>query len=625
MPANPPIVGITLISAIVCSLGIHRVLTDRTPTNALSSTATAVSDESVHTAIVPASTAQIEPVPPSGQNLPWAQFRGPNGQGDASDSRVPTEWSNEKNIIWKTKLVGRGASAPIIVDDNVFVTAYTGYGIKPGESAKKSDLRLHLICIDRKTGTQNWVRTIKGSVASQEPSENFLVHGFASSTPACDGERVYAFFGASGVFAFDIDGKYLWQADVGTGTDNFGSSASPMIYEDLLIVNASIESKRLFAFNKLNGRLIWITEDVERTFSTPVIAKSPTGRTELILNQSFFVHGIDPANGKKLWTCKGIQDYVVPLPIVNGDTVYCSGGKQPRIMAIKLGGNNNVTESHKLWENPLVGNVPTPLLDNNELFVVGENGILQQFSTETGKRGFKKRVKSKQKVFAGLVKSRDHYFVATPGLGISVIDPKQNHKVIATNRPDSESAGVLSGVSISGDNLFYRTDDWIYCVGTNANAAAQQRLTIDESDGLIEPRTKFAVNPGTGAPKLYVRYMTGSKQDTAAVVLRPYDSIIDTSEEREKLTAIVSSYWDQYEAIRVEEKSLLMKQNKIPNEEYIGGFAEIERKMMALDSKVRKDVRPRFSKEQMAKHLKEHQEWLKSQEEKKKKAASSNE
>jgi hypothetical protein len=118
---------------------------------------------------------------------PWSQFRGENGQGDCSGSVIPTHWDNETNTVWKTRLAGRGASTPIIVDDNVFVTAYTGYGIEPGDKTRKSDLRLHLICLDRESGKQKWQRTIKGSPAAQRPSENSLIHGSASSTPVCDG------------------------------------------------------------------------------------------------------------------------------------------------------------------------------------------------------------------------------------------------------------------------------------------------------------------------------------------------------------------------------------------------------------------------------------------------------
>lgn len=549
---------------------------------------------------------------------PWPQFRGINGQGDCSNSVVPIQWDDDSNIVWKTRLVGRGASTPVIVGDNVFLTSYTGYGLEPGEKTKKSDLRLHLICMDRESGQQKWVRTVKGSPAAQRPSENSLLHGSASSTPVCDGERVFVFFGVSGVHAFDIDGKFLWQTDVGSGTDNFGSSASPMLLGDTLIVNASIESKRLFGLNKLTGQPVWIVDDIIRTWTTPVVGKSKEGREELIVSQSHFVHGIDPKTGEKLWTCDGIQDYVVPLPVIdpNSDVVYCSGGKQSRIMAIRLGGSGDVTATHKLWESPMMGNVPSPLLHQSQLHIVSENGILQRISTSDGKPDSKIRVKIKQKVFASLVKSRSHFYITTPGLGVSVIDPDNDYKVVATNRLDADSANALSAISISGNRLFYRSDDWMYCVGFNSGAALVQKMDLGSGtqQQLVTPARKPELNPETGSPKIYVRYMSGSKEDTAALVLRPYDSVITPGEERKTLTNMVTKNWDQYVSIRDQAKALIMKQNSMPEKEYIESFATIEEQMNALDRTIRREVRASFSAEQMAQHNREHKAFMKARE-----------
>lgn len=606
MLAKPQITAIALVSFVVIAAVSYGLVSQDEPEQTAEKQSAAKQSVAKQTVVIENEVVRS-----------WSQFRGLNGQGDCSESVIPAQWDDDTNLVWKTRLVGRGASTPVIVDKNVFITAYTGFGLEPGEKAAKSDLRLHLICIDRESGQQKWVRTVKGSPAAQMPTENFLRHGSASSTPVCDGERVYAFFGASGVHAFDIDGKFLWQADVGSGTDNFGSSASPMLLDDILVVNASIESKRLFGLDKRTGQPTWIVDDVERSWTTPVIAKSKEGREELILNESYSVHGIDPKTGDKLWTCDGIQDYVVPLPVVDPseDVVYCSGGKQSRMMAIRLGGSGDVTETHKLWESSLIGNVPTPLLHNGQLHIVGENGILQRFSTGDGKLKSKSRIKSKQKVFAGLVKSRDHLFVTMPGLGISVIDPKDDYKVVSTNQPDAEAADVLSAVSISGNKLFYRSDDWMYCVGFNSESPKVQKVTLDSgADQLVTPLTKHDLNPDSGRPKIYVRYMTGSMEDTAAIVLRPYDSVITPGEERETLTEMVTVKWDEYVSIRAQAKALVMKQNSIPAEEYVASFATIEEQMKALDRAIRRKVRASFTPEQMAQHNREHEAFVKARE-----------
>ena len=559
-------------------------------------------------------------VPHSSTDDDWAEYRGSNGQGDGTMSVIPTQWSNKKNIVWKTKLIGRGASSPIIVGDRVFITAYTGFGIAAYERAKKSDLRLHLVCLDRATGKQKWIRSIQGSPAVQTPNEDFLLHGSASSTAVSDGERVYAFFGVSGVFAFDMDGKFLWQADVGSSTHNFGTSASPTIYQDLLIVNASIESKQVFAFDKLNGSVKWILDNVEQSWSTPSVGVSAEGRPELIVSESFFVHGINPLTGEKYWTCDGIQDYVVPRPVVHDDMAFVSGGKESRIMGIRLGGTGEVTKINKLWESRLIGNVPTPVYLNGQLFVVGENGILQRFSADTGKLLNKDRVKVKQRVFAGLVKSRDHFFIATSGLGVTVIDQAKPNKVLKSNLVDPGGAVVRGDCSIAGNRLFYRTDDWLYCVGHHRGPPNENEVEIDQQPEVIVPKPKPDFDEAQLKTKQYVRYMSGTKEETIALLLRPYDSIITPGEEREKLNQLVGGYWDQYVEIRADHHQVLMKQNLISDEAYIAEFDTIGQRMMALERLVRSKVRPTFSKEQMAKHKAEAEAWLEKQAEKKKSA-----
>jgi outer membrane protein assembly factor BamB len=184
----------------------------------------------------------------------WSQFRGPSGNATSSNSSVPTQWSETENIAWKTRLPGRGASSPVIWEDRVFVTAFTGYGMSDDEPGDKSDLRLHVICIDRHTGQLLWDQSITASAETQNLSRRIADHGYATSTAATDGKAVYAFFGVSGVVAYDFDGKLLWQANVGTKTAGFGSASSPVVFENLLIVNASIESGTVFAFDKQTGR-----------------------------------------------------------------------------------------------------------------------------------------------------------------------------------------------------------------------------------------------------------------------------------------------------------------------------------------------------------------------------------
>src|SRR5207244_2311670 len=111
-------------------------------------------------------------------------------------------------------------------------------------------------------------------------------HGYASATPVTDGERVFVFFGKSGVLAFDMDGKQLWHKSVGTGTDRmgWGSAASPILYKDLVIVNAAIESGSLVALNKKTGDEVWRTKGISTTWASPILVQTKDGKHEIVLS-----------------------------------------------------------------------------------------------------------------------------------------------------------------------------------------------------------------------------------------------------------------------------------------------------------------------------------------------------
>src|SRR5579871_4925898 len=181
---------------------------------------------------------------PAALGSDWMQFRGPGGQGVSADQGPPDTWSETENIVWKTKLPGPGTSSPITVGEVVFVTCYSGYAESRSDPGDQKNLLRHLVCIDRRSGTIRWTRDVKPELPESvyKPGSNDGMHGYASSTPVSDGKNVYVFFGKSGVFCFDLDGKQLWSRSVGKGTTGWGSATSPLLYNDLVIVNASVES-----------------------------------------------------------------------------------------------------------------------------------------------------------------------------------------------------------------------------------------------------------------------------------------------------------------------------------------------------------------------------------------------
>ena len=163
----------------------------------------------------------------------WSRFRGPNGSGLSDDSAaVPIEWSESRNVKWSTALPGPGLSSPIIVGDRVIVTCWSGYGAGDDQGSIE-DLKRQIVCVKKSSGVIIWSHA-EEAILPEEPYRGmFAEHGYASHTPVCDGENVYAFFGKSGVVAVSlIDGEKLWQTSVGTMLEQrgWGSASSPILF-----------------------------------------------------------------------------------------------------------------------------------------------------------------------------------------------------------------------------------------------------------------------------------------------------------------------------------------------------------------------------------------------------------
>ncbi|MBL8872882.1 MAG: PQQ-binding-like beta-propeller repeat protein, partial [Planctomycetaceae bacterium] len=166
--------------------------------------------------------------------LNWSRFRGPNGTGVYDNQDLPTKWSDSENLAWATSLPGAGSSSPILTPSHVFVTSYSGYGAA-NEKGSLKKLKRHLSCLDRTDGKIVWTVDVEAA-QPDDPYQGMGVpeHGYATNTPVTDGKSIFVFFGKSGVLAFDLQGKQLWQTNVGkdSGNRGWGTASSLVIYKD---------------------------------------------------------------------------------------------------------------------------------------------------------------------------------------------------------------------------------------------------------------------------------------------------------------------------------------------------------------------------------------------------------
>ncbi len=275
----------------------------------------------------------------------WPRFRGPSGNGVAVDSdSVPSTWSPSANLNWKSKLPGPGASSPIIVDGKVLVTCYSGYGLSQENPGNIENLVRHLVCFDLATGEKLWQQDVPVSLP-EDPYSGIGVtaHGYASHTPVSDGQNVYAFFGKSGVHAFDLDGNKLWDAQVGKESDpaKWGSSSSPVVFDDTVIITASAESQAIIGIDKATGKERWRQEakGLDGMWGTPTLVKVDGDRTELVMCVAKELWGLDPASGQLLWYADATgAEQAYSSVILDGKRVFAVTGRGGGSIALDAGG-----------------------------------------------------------------------------------------------------------------------------------------------------------------------------------------------------------------------------------------------------------------------------------------------
>lgn len=389
----------------------------------------------------------------------WPQFRGPGGQGRTTEQNLPLTWSETENIAWKTELPGFGASSPIALGDRLYLTCYSGYGVDRENPGRMEDLILHVVCLSTE-GEIVWDRHVQPRLPETERVRD---HGYAAPTPTTDGEHLYVFFGKSGVFKFNLDGEQLWQADVGEKTHGWGCGTSPVLYGNLVIVNASVESGSLVAINKVNGKEVWRAEGMIASWSTPHLVKVGDGKHELVVSVKGKILAFNPETGEQLWNCDGIQDYVCPSVVSDEDVVYVIGGRTSKAIAIRAGGRGNVTQSHLVWEAKAGSNVTSPTIYDGHLYWVSDrNKIAYCVRLDDGEIVYSKRFPD-QPYASALVGDGKLYIVTRYG-GTYVLAAKPEFTQLAHNTLDDQSTFNASPI-VANSKLFLRSDKFLYCIG----------------------------------------------------------------------------------------------------------------------------------------------------------------
>jgi outer membrane protein assembly factor BamB len=406
----------------------------------------------------------------------WTRFRGPNGSGIAAGARPPTTWNESQNVKWKVALRGPGSSSPIVVGHRIFVTCWTGYG--DGKENDPGKLNRHVICVDRVTGKELWVRDVPAESNVDFYSGYLQEHGFASHTPVSDGERVYVYFGKGGALAYDLDGTELWRVNLGSAANakNWGSASSPILYQDKVIISASEESHAVYALDKKTGKELWKSEadSLEYSFGTPVLAEH-AGRTDLLLNVPEELWALNPDTGKLRWFAEtGLPGNIAPS-VVCGDGVAYAFGGFPRLGAVgvRLGTKGNAT-TNVMWNSNNSTYIPTPVLQAERLFFASDAGFATCLDAKTGALIFKERLPGASATgrgkpfYAAAVLADGNVFAVSRYNGTFVFAAQPEFKLIAHNKLNDESQ-FNATPAISGRQMLVRSDRFLYCLESQVN------------------------------------------------------------------------------------------------------------------------------------------------------------
>jgi outer membrane protein assembly factor BamB len=392
----------------------------------------------------------------------WPRFRGPNGMGVSEAKGVPLEWDANTNIAWKTPLPGPGASSPITFGDTVYLTCYSGY--LPGKSGSLEQLERHLIALRRDTGQIVWDRSIPAALPEEQSIRD---HGYAANTPAADAHRVYTFMGKSGVFAFDHQGKQIWQADIGSGFSGWGTAASPLLYKDMVLINASVESQSLVALDRETGREKWRAPGIREAWNTPIIVRASSGREELIVARHGDVLAFEPESGQPLWSCKtDITWYMVPTAVASEGVIYFLGGRSgTAALAVRAGGSGDVTATHRLWTSKTGSNVTSPIyLDGHVYWMSEKLGVAYCAKAESGQLIYEKRLERAGQVYASPVMAEGRLYYLTRDGKMFVLAAKPEFQQLAVN--DLNDGSRFDGSpAVAGNRLLIRSEKFLYCIG----------------------------------------------------------------------------------------------------------------------------------------------------------------
>ncbi|MCH7725611.1 MAG: PQQ-like beta-propeller repeat protein [Planctomycetes bacterium] len=408
----------------------------------------------------------------------WPQWRGPLGTGVAPGGNPPVEWSEEKNIRWKTPLPGKGHSTPIVWGDRIFLTTAIPFGEKlkprysgaPGAHDNVPVNHRHkfvVLAVNRKDGKILWRKTVHEGL----PHEGGHYSGsLASASPVTDGERLFAYFGSHGLFCLSFDGEVQWSVDLGkmNTKHGHGEGSSPALYGDTLVVNWDHEGQSFVAaLDKRTGKQRWKVERKEVTsWATPIIIQHD-GKPQVIVPGTHRLRAYDLVTGDVIWECGGLSANIVATPVAGDGMLFVGSSYEKRaLLGIRLAGaKGDITDTKNVaWTmNQRTPYVPSPLLYDGSLYFLRHyQGILTRVNAKTGEEPTGPfRLGVVRNAYASPVAAAGRIYITDLEGTTLVLSNDPEPKPLAANKLDD---GFSASAAIVGREIFLRGVKHLYCI-----------------------------------------------------------------------------------------------------------------------------------------------------------------
>ena len=413
----------------------------------------------------------------------WPGWRGPGGHAVAAkEAKIPTDWSADK-ILWKTAIEGAGHSSPVIWGERVFLTTaiegdeiegktvpehtFGGQPFKhPQSEAGNKAHTMKVLAVDTKSGKVVWSDTVyEGPVYDDRHQRNT----YASPTQAVDGERVYSYFGAEGVYAHTLDGNLAWSVDLGDlRSVGLGVASSPVVVGDVVVIQADEDSgdaSFIVALDASTGKEVWRQERaVQVSWTTPLV-HDHEGVTQLITVGYELAIAYDPATGRELWKAKGLDSNAIHAPMIVDDLMILTSGYPSKVIfAMPLGveGDQTAADVARWRYNKGTAYMSSNVLYDGLLYLTNDNGVLTCLDARTGELVYEGgRSPAGGRYAASLIAAGGHILMVNQDGDGTVVKAGREFETVATPSIDEP---VWATPAVVGSTLYLRGTSHLYAI-----------------------------------------------------------------------------------------------------------------------------------------------------------------